>query len=178
VVLLQACAGLTYTFAVYSEHLKEVLNFTQEQVDGIGAAKDFGSCFGAVGGILYNLYPPFVTVSIGALLHFSGYITVSSIFFLPRFCENVIFDTQHYLQHSEHFSCNFSACFACIVIIHLVHLQLNFSQSKSENGFMCWGLPAAVDDHNKTNFATILAGKLVLLVYPKDSGRLRYNCTI
>lgn len=73
---IQACAGLTYTFAVYSEHLKEVLNFTQEQVDGIGAAKDFGSCFGAIGGILYNLYPPFVTVSIGALLHFSGYITL------------------------------------------------------------------------------------------------------
>jgi hypothetical protein len=121
VVLLQACAGLTYTFAVYSEHLKEVLNYTQEQVDGIGAAKDFGACFGVIGGILYNLYPPFVTVSIGALLHFSGYITVSYIFFLPRLCENVMFDTQRYLKHSDHFSCNFSACFACIVIIHLLH---------------------------------------------------------
>lgn len=73
----QGCGGLTYTFAVYSEHLKEVLKLSQERTDDIGAAKDFGYSFGIVGGLLYNFYPPFVTVSIGALLHFVGYMSVS-----------------------------------------------------------------------------------------------------
>lgn len=73
---IQACGGLTYTYAVYSEHMKEVLQFTQEQVDDIGAAKDFGQSLGIVGGLLYNFYPPFVTVSIGAVLHFVGYMAV------------------------------------------------------------------------------------------------------
>lgn len=62
---------------MYSEHLKEVLQLSQERTDDIGAAKDFGYSFGIVGGLLYNFYPPFVTVSIGALLHFVGYMTVS-----------------------------------------------------------------------------------------------------
>ncbi|XP_024396427.1 protein NUCLEAR FUSION DEFECTIVE 4 isoform X1 [Physcomitrium patens] len=73
---IQACGGLTYTYAVYSEHLKEVLQFTQVQVDEIGAAKDFGQSLGILGGLLFNLYPPFVTVSIGAVLHFFGYMIV------------------------------------------------------------------------------------------------------
>lgn len=73
---IQACGGLTYTYAVYSEHMKEVLQYTQVQVDDIGAAKDFGQSLGIVGGLLYNLYPPFVVVSIGAVLHFIGYMCV------------------------------------------------------------------------------------------------------
>ncbi|KAG0560084.1 hypothetical protein M758_10G148200 [Ceratodon purpureus] len=73
---IQACGGLTYTYGVYSEHMKEVLEYTQEQVDDIGAAKDFGQSLGIVGGLLYNFYPPFVTVSIGAVLHFVGYMAV------------------------------------------------------------------------------------------------------
>lgn len=56
-----------------------MLQFTQVQVDEIGAAKDFGQSLGILGGLLFNLYPPFVTVSIGAVLHFFGYMIVSML---------------------------------------------------------------------------------------------------
>lgn len=72
----QACGGLTYTYAVYSEHLKAVLHYTQEQTDDVGAAKDFGSVLGLLSGFLYNFYPPWVTICIGATLHLFGYSMV------------------------------------------------------------------------------------------------------
>ncbi|KAG0626879.1 hypothetical protein M758_2G158200 [Ceratodon purpureus] len=75
-MMIMACGGLTYTYAVYSGHLKEVLHYTQEQTDDVGAAKDFGSVLGLFSGFFYNYYPPWVTISIGALLHLFGYSMV------------------------------------------------------------------------------------------------------
>ena len=72
----QACGGLTYTYAVYSGHLKNVLHYTQEQTDDVGAAKDFGSVLGLLSGFFYNFYPPWVTICIGAFLHLFGYCMV------------------------------------------------------------------------------------------------------
>lgn len=74
--LEQACGGLTYTYAVYSGHLKNVLHYSQEQTDDVGAAKDFGSVLGLLSGFFYNFYPPWVTICIGAFLHFFGYSMV------------------------------------------------------------------------------------------------------
>lgn len=75
-MIIMACGGLTYTYAVYSGHLKEVLHYTQEQTDDVGAAKDFGSVLGLLSGFFYNYYPPWVTVCIGSLLHLFGYSMV------------------------------------------------------------------------------------------------------
>ena len=61
---------------MYSGHLKEVLHYTQEQIDDVGAAKDFGSILGLFSGFFYNYYPPWVTICIGALLHLFGYSMV------------------------------------------------------------------------------------------------------
>ncbi|XP_057818065.2 protein NUCLEAR FUSION DEFECTIVE 4 isoform X1 [Cryptomeria japonica] len=72
-MILMGCSGLTYTYAVYSEHIKEKFHYSQEQIDNIGAAKDFGAFIGIVSGFFYNIYPPWVTVYVGALLHFFGY---------------------------------------------------------------------------------------------------------
>lgn len=74
--LEQACGGLTYTYAVYSGHLKEVFHYTQEQTDGVGAAKDFGYVLGLFSGFFYDYYPPWITICIGALLHLFGYSMV------------------------------------------------------------------------------------------------------
>ncbi|CAM6110153.1 unnamed protein product [Calypogeia fissa] len=75
-MIIEACGGLGYTFAVYSQHLKERLDYDQEDLDGIGAAKDFGYCLGIVGGIFYNYIPPWLTIVVGSLLHFMGYFMV------------------------------------------------------------------------------------------------------
>ncbi|GBG85457.1 hypothetical protein CBR_g40099 [Chara braunii] len=72
-MLVEACTGLSYTFAIYSEHLKQTLHYSQEDVDGLGAAKDFGGTVGLVAGLLYNFYPPWVTMVVGAVGHLTGY---------------------------------------------------------------------------------------------------------
>uniref|UniRef100_A0A0D6R5J3 Uncharacterized protein n=1 Tax=Araucaria cunninghamii TaxID=56994 RepID=A0A0D6R5J3_ARACU len=72
-MILMGCSGLSYTYAVYSEHIKKKLHYSQEQIDNIGAAKDFGAFLGIASGFFYNLYPPWVTVYVGAVLHLFGY---------------------------------------------------------------------------------------------------------
>ncbi|EFJ37680.1 hypothetical protein SELMODRAFT_402179 [Selaginella moellendorffii] len=47
-----------------------------EDIDDIGAAKDLGGVVGLLSGLLYNMYPPWVTIGIGAALHFFGYTMV------------------------------------------------------------------------------------------------------
>ncbi|KAL2644918.1 hypothetical protein R1flu_012505 [Riccia fluitans] len=72
-MIMEACGGLGYTFAVYSQHIKEIMDYDQEDLDQLGAAKDFGYCLGIIGGIMYNFVPPWVTIVIGASMHFFGY---------------------------------------------------------------------------------------------------------
>ncbi|GAQ89225.1 Nodulin-like [Klebsormidium nitens] len=71
-----ACSGLTYSFSVYSEHLKETLNWSQTQIDGLGSSKDFGGGYGILTGLLYNFYPPWVSVLIGASFNLAGYLGI------------------------------------------------------------------------------------------------------
>lgn len=82
----QVCSGLTYTFSIYSEHLKGLLHYTQEETNKLGAAKDFGSILGLLSGFLYSFYPPWVTVCIGALFHLIGYSMVRTLPPTPLLC--------------------------------------------------------------------------------------------
>lgn len=75
-MIMMGCNGLTYTYAVYSEYIKKQLHYSQERTDDLGAAKDFGAVFGLVSGLCYFLFPPWVSVCIGAVMHFSGYIFI------------------------------------------------------------------------------------------------------
>ena len=74
-VVVQACAGLTYSFAVYSDALRVVFP-RQLDIDLLGSFKDFGAYFGVAGGVLYDAYGPSVTLVVGALLHALGYVGV------------------------------------------------------------------------------------------------------
>ncbi|GAQ89948.1 Nodulin-like [Klebsormidium nitens] len=75
-IYAEACSGLSYCFAVYSEHLKETLNWSQTQIDGLGSSKDFGGGYGVPAGLLYNFYPPWVSVLIGASFNLAGYLGI------------------------------------------------------------------------------------------------------
>ncbi|KAI5068184.1 hypothetical protein GOP47_0016529, partial [Adiantum capillus-veneris] len=75
-MIMMGCNGLTYTYAVYSEYIKKQLHYSQELADDLGAAKDFGSFFGLVSGLCYFLFPPWVSVLIGALMHLLGYSVI------------------------------------------------------------------------------------------------------
>jgi uncharacterized membrane protein len=61
---------------VYSEFIKKQLHYSQEQADDLGAAKDFGAIFGLLSGLIYFFFSPWVSVIIGACMHFTGYIGV------------------------------------------------------------------------------------------------------
>lgn len=56
--------------------MKDVLHYTQEQTDDVGAAKDFGSILGLLSGFFFNYYPPWVTIYIGSFIHLFGYSMV------------------------------------------------------------------------------------------------------
>lgn len=75
-MIMMGCNGLTYTYAVYSEFIKKQLHYSQERTDDLGAAKDFGAVFGIVSGLCYFLFPPWVSVCIGAIMHFFGYSVI------------------------------------------------------------------------------------------------------
>ena len=52
-MIIMGCNGLTYTYAVYSGHIKMKFHYTQEQIDNIGAAKDFGAIVALAFGFLF-----------------------------------------------------------------------------------------------------------------------------
>lgn len=73
--LVQACGGLAYSFSVYSQDLRAVYP-KQSDVDLLGTMKDVGAYFGVVGGLLFDYGGPKVTLLVGALMHFFGYVGV------------------------------------------------------------------------------------------------------
>jgi hypothetical protein len=75
-VYAEACGGLAYTFAVYSDHLKETLDYSQTQIDALGSSKDFGGNTGVVSGLMYNMFPPWVSVLIGGSCNLLGYLAL------------------------------------------------------------------------------------------------------
>lgn len=56
-MIIMGCSGLTYTYAVYSGHIKMKFHYTQEQIDNIGAAKDFGAVVALASGFFLQLLP-------------------------------------------------------------------------------------------------------------------------
>ena len=51
---LQLCAGLAYTFSLYSSAVKQSLHFTQPQLEGLGSALLSGGLFAILPGLLYD----------------------------------------------------------------------------------------------------------------------------
>ena len=73
--LVQSCAGLAYSFSVYSGSLREVYQ-SQSAVDLLGSFKDVGAYFGVLGGLVFDAFGPRVTLLAGAAMHTAGYLGV------------------------------------------------------------------------------------------------------
>ena len=73
--LVQSCAGLAYSFSVYSGSLREVYQ-SQSAVDLLGSFKDVGAYFGVLGGLVFDAFGPRVTLLVGAAMHTAGYLGV------------------------------------------------------------------------------------------------------
>lgn len=72
-VWVEFAAGNSYNFPLFSNSLKSVLGFTQQQITILGVANDIGESVGILPGIACNKFPPWVVLFIGALGCFLGY---------------------------------------------------------------------------------------------------------
>ncbi|GAB4850055.1 hypothetical protein Ancab_029353 [Ancistrocladus abbreviatus] len=72
-VWVQFAAGSAYNFPLYSDTLKSVLGFSQQQLTILGVANDIGENVGILPGIACNKFPPWMVLSVGALACFLGF---------------------------------------------------------------------------------------------------------
>ncbi|XP_028753995.1 protein NUCLEAR FUSION DEFECTIVE 4 [Neltuma alba] len=72
-VWIQIASGNAYTFPLYSHSLRSVLGFNQRQIAFLGVANDIGENVGLLPGLASNKFPPWLILSVGALLSFLGY---------------------------------------------------------------------------------------------------------
>ncbi|PON41095.1 Major facilitator [Parasponia andersonii] len=70
--LLMVASGASYVFSLYSNDIKSVLGYDQTTLNLIGFSKDLGNNIGILAGLINEVTPPWVVLSIGAVLNFVG----------------------------------------------------------------------------------------------------------
>ncbi|KAK9913134.1 hypothetical protein M0R45_036958 [Rubus argutus] len=71
--LMMVTAGASYMFGLYSNDIKSVLGYDQTTLNLISFSKDLGANIGIFSGLINEVTPPWVVVSIGAVLNFFGH---------------------------------------------------------------------------------------------------------
>ncbi|XP_057427269.1 uncharacterized protein LOC130720619 [Lotus japonicus] len=74
--LIMAAAGATYMFGLYSSDIKTTLGYDQSTLNLLSFFKDLGSNVGILSGLINELTPPWVVLTIGAVLNFLGYFMI------------------------------------------------------------------------------------------------------
>ncbi|CAB4300861.1 unnamed protein product [Prunus armeniaca] len=71
-LLIMSAAGATYMFGIYSSDIKSVLGYDQTTLNLLSFFKDLGANVGVLSGLINEVTPPWVVLSIGAVLNFLG----------------------------------------------------------------------------------------------------------
>ncbi|KAI5346035.1 PREDICTED: NUCLEAR FUSION DEFECTIVE [Prunus dulcis] len=74
--LMMASAGASYMFGLYSNDIKSVLGYNQSTLNMISFFKDLGANIGIFSGLINEVTPPWVVLSIGAAFNFFGYFMI------------------------------------------------------------------------------------------------------
>ncbi|KAJ9684703.1 hypothetical protein PVL29_016932 [Vitis rotundifolia] len=74
--LIMSDAGPTDMFGLYSSTLKSVLGYDQTTLNLLSFFKDFGATVGILPGLISEITPPWVVLSVGAVLNFFGYFMI------------------------------------------------------------------------------------------------------
>ncbi|KAF5733719.1 protein NUCLEAR FUSION DEFECTIVE 4-like [Tripterygium wilfordii] len=74
--LIMAAAGATYMFGLYSEDIKDALGYDQTTLNLLSFFKDLGANVGVLAGLINEVTPPYVVLSVGAVLNFFGYFMI------------------------------------------------------------------------------------------------------
>ncbi|RVW62557.1 Protein nuclear fusion defective 4 [Vitis vinifera] len=71
-----SAAGATYMFGLYSSTIKSALGYDQTTVTLLSFFKDLGANVGVLSGLINEVTPPWVVLSMGAALNFFGYFMI------------------------------------------------------------------------------------------------------
>ncbi|KAL1828019.1 hypothetical protein ACET3Z_006431 [Daucus carota] len=71
-----AVAGATYMFGLYSGDIKGTLGYDQSTLNLLSFFKDLGANVGVLSGLINEVTPPYVVLSMGAVLNFFGYFMI------------------------------------------------------------------------------------------------------
>lgn len=74
--LMMASAGASYMFVLYSNDIKSSLGYSQTTLNLISFFKDLGANIGIFSGLINEVTPPWVVLSIGAAFNFFGYFMI------------------------------------------------------------------------------------------------------
>ncbi|KAL6552789.1 hypothetical protein OROHE_008153 [Orobanche hederae] len=74
--LIMSVAGATYMFGLYSPIIKSSLGYDQTTLNLLSFFKDLGSNVGVLSGLINEVTPPWVVLTIGAILNFFGYLMI------------------------------------------------------------------------------------------------------
>ncbi|KAF3657819.1 ACT-like superfamily protein isoform 1 [Capsicum annuum] len=75
-MLILSAAGATYMFGLYSGDIKTSLGYDQTTLNLLSFFKDLGSNVGILSGLINEISPPWVVLSIGSVLNFFGYFMI------------------------------------------------------------------------------------------------------
>ncbi|KAL9686918.1 hypothetical protein QQ045_031312 [Rhodiola kirilowii] len=75
-ILIMSTAGASYVFSIYSSDIKSALGYDQTTLNLLSFSKDIGSNFGIISGLLMEVAPPWVVLSMAAVLNFFGYFMI------------------------------------------------------------------------------------------------------
>ena len=74
--LIMSAAGATYMFGLYSSIIKSALGYDQTTLNLLSFFKDLGANVGVLSGLINEVTPPWVVLSIGAAMNFFGYFMI------------------------------------------------------------------------------------------------------
>ncbi|KAM0937234.1 putative MFS transporter superfamily [Dioscorea sansibarensis] len=74
--ILMSAAGTTYLFAVYSNDIKTTLGCDQKTLGTVAFFKGVGADVGIMSGIISEIAPPWVVLSIAAIMNLFGYLMI------------------------------------------------------------------------------------------------------
>ncbi|CAK8571232.1 unnamed protein product [Lathyrus sativus] len=74
--MIMSVSGASYMFGLYSREIKLVLGYDQSTLTLLSFFKDLGSNIGILSGLLNEVTPPWVVLSIGGVLNFFGYFMI------------------------------------------------------------------------------------------------------
>ncbi|CAI9097947.1 OLC1v1034473C1 [Oldenlandia corymbosa var. corymbosa] len=75
-IIILAMSGATYMFGIYSGDIKQSLGYDQTTLNLIGFFKDLGANVGIISGLVNEVAPPWLVLSLGAAMNFFGYFMI------------------------------------------------------------------------------------------------------